>query len=157
MEQRPGFSWGALSMGSKGALVTGVLAFIALFLPWFKIGGELFGVPVGDLGSVNGWNGIGVIAGLLVIALLAWEALNVGGALASVAAPKKLITAVLAAGAALFMILRFLIKPELTSYSWGAWVGLILALALAYAAWLNFTEHKTMAGGAMPPPMPPPA
>ena len=66
-------------------------------------------------------------------------------------------TAALAAGTALFALLRWLTNLEFASF--GAYIGIILSLALLYAAWLNWQEHQTMAGGgAMPPPMmPPPA
>ncbi|HEV2906986.1 MAG TPA: hypothetical protein VGZ50_06705 [Actinomycetota bacterium] len=161
MEQRqPGFNWGALSMGSKGALVAGVLMLIDLFLPWNRVcvgGEEIFGTAFPETcASASGWSGIGVIAGLLVIALLVWEGLYAAGALANVAAPKKLITAALAAGAALFALLRWLLNLEAASY--GAYIGIILALALLYVAWINWQEHQAMTpGGMMPPPMPPPA
>ncbi|HET6771154.1 MAG TPA: hypothetical protein VFH75_05915 [Actinomycetota bacterium] len=161
MEQRPGFNWGGLSMGSKGALVAGGLMLIDLFLPWNRVcsgGGDLFGTSIPEIcASASGWSSIGVIAGLLVLALLVWEGLNAAGALANVAAPKKLITAALAAGAAVFALLRWLLNTEFASF--GAYIGIILSLALLYAAWVNWQEHKTMAGGgAMPPPMmPPPA
>ena len=145
MDQRPGFDWGRLTMGQKGVLVTGVLLFIDLFLPWNKVGECPFCV------SVNGWSEMGVIAGLLVLALLVWEGLNAAGALATVTAPRALITAALAAGAALFALLRALF--ELSFSTFGLWLGIILALAMGYAAYLRFQESKV----ATPPPAAPPA
>ena len=144
MDQRPGFDWGRLTMGQKGVLVTGVLLFIDLFLPWNKVGECPFCV------SVNGWSEMGVIAGLLVLALLVWEGLNAAGALATVTAPRALITAALAAGAALFALLRALF--ELSFSTFGLWLGIILALAMGYAAYLRFQESKV----ATPPPAAPP-
>jgi hypothetical protein len=162
MEQRPGgFNWGTLSMGTKGALVAGGLMLIDLFLPWNRVcfgGGDIFGTAIPEqCASASGWStGIGVVAGLLTLALLVWVGLDAAGALANVAAPKKLITAALAAGAALFALLRWILNTEAASF--GAYIGIILALALLYAAWINWNEHKAMTGGAaMPPPMPPPA
>ncbi len=156
MAQRPGFNWGGLSMGSKGALVAGGLLLIDLFLPWNRIcvGGEAFGpgFPEQCL-SASGWAEIGVVAGLFVLALLVWEGLYAAGALANVVAPNKLITAVLAAGAALFALLRWLLNTDAAAF--GAYIGIVLALALLYVAWINWQEHNTMPGGAMPPPMPP--
>src|SRR5918996_4750173 len=127
MDQRPGFDWGRLTMGQKGVLVTGVLLFIDLFLPWNTVGACPFCV------SVNGWSEMGVIAGLLVLALLVWEGLNAAGALATVTAPRALITAALATGAALFALLRALF--ELSFSTFGLWLGIILALAMGYAAY----------------------
>lgn len=161
MEQRPGFNWGRLSMGSKGALIVGAVLLVVMFIPFWNdldLGPTLpgFEIPGGNVGA---FNGIGVLAGLLVIALLVWEGLYAAGALANLTAPVKLITAVLAGAAALFTLLRALIKPAGFSYALGTWIGLILALVLGYVAWINWQEHKTMAGGGMmpPPPMPPPA
>lgn len=151
MAQRPSFDMSKMSMGTKGALATGILLFIALFFPWFKAdvpGGALFGV---DIPGVSGWSGIGVVAGIAAVALIVWEGLSLAGV--NVNAPKKLITAILAGTAAAFTLLRFLIKPSGgfgvgIKYSFGAWLGLILALAMLYAAWINFQESKT----AAPPP-----
>lgn len=146
MDQRPGFDWGRLTMGQKGVLITGVLLFIDLFLPWNKVGECPFCV------SVNGWSGLGVIAGLLVLALLVWEGLNTAGALATVTAPRALITAALAAGAALFALLRALF--DLSFSTFGLWLGIILALALAYAAYVRYQESQvTTPPPASPPPL----
>jgi hypothetical protein len=144
MDQRPGFDWGRLTMGQKGVLITGVLLFIDLFLPWNKVGECPFCV------SVNGWSGVGVIAGLLVLALLVWEGLNAAGALATVTAPKALITTAVAAGAALFALLRAVFNLEFSTF--GLWLGIILALALGYAAYVRYQESQV----AMPPPAAPP-
>jgi hypothetical protein len=144
MDQRPGFDWGRLTMGQKGVLITGVLLFIDLFLPWNKVGECPFCV------SVNGWSGVGVIAGLLVLALLVWEGLSAAGALSTVTAPTALITAALAAGAALFTLLRAVFNLEFSTF--GLWLGIILALALAYAAYLRYQESQV----ATPPPAAPP-
>ena len=144
MDQRPGFDWDRLTMGQKGVLISGVLLFIDLFLPWNKVGECPFCV------SVNGWSGIGVIAGLLVLALLVWEGLNAAGALATVTAPKALITTALAAGAALFALLRAVFNLEFSTF--GLWLGIILALALGYAAYVRYQESQL----ATPPPAAPP-
>ena len=151
-----GFDMKKLSMGSKGALIAGGLLFIDLFLPWNCAGGgQIFGQAIPKF-CVNGFNGMGMLAGLLLLVLLVWEGLGAAGALASVSAPKKLITAALAAGAALFALLRFLFNIGASSF--GAWLGVILALALAYAAWASWQEHQSGAGtgGAPMPPAAPP-
>jgi hypothetical protein len=145
MGQRAGFDWARLSMGQKGILITGALLFIDLFLPWNKVGECPFCV------SVNGWSGVGFIAGLLVIALLAWEGLNAAGALATMTAPTPLVSAVLAAGVALFALLRAVFNLSFSTF--GLWLGIILALAMAYAGYVRFQESQV----ASPPPAAPPA
>jgi hypothetical protein len=144
MGQRAGFDWARLTMGQKGVLTTGVLLFVDLFLPWNKVGECPFCV------SVNGWSGMGVIAGLLVVALLVWEGLNAAGALATMAAPVPLIGAALAGGAALFALLRAIF--DLSFSTFGLWLGIILALAMAYAAYVRYQESQV----AQPPPAAPP-
>ncbi|HEV8572965.1 MAG TPA: hypothetical protein VGR49_07985 [Actinomycetota bacterium] len=144
MGQRAGFDWARLTMGQKGVLITGVLLFIDLLLPWNKVGECPFCV------SVNGWSGMGVIAGLLVVALLVWEGLNAAGALATMTAPIPLVSAVLAGGVALFALLRALLDLEFASF--GLWLGIILALAMGYAAYVRYQESQL----AQPPPAAPP-
>ena len=146
MDQRPGFDWGRLTMGQKGVLISGVLLFIDLFLPWNKVGECPFCL------SVNGWSAIGVAAGLLVLAALVWEGLNAAGALATVTAPKALITAALAGGAAVFALLRAVFNLEFSTF--GLWLGIILALALGYAAYVRYQESQVT---TPPPAAPPPA
>ncbi|HZA61191.1 MAG TPA: hypothetical protein VE754_05835 [Actinomycetota bacterium] len=149
MSRQPGFDMRGLTMGQKAALIAGAVLFIALFFPWNSAGGGSFaGIDIPGI-SINGWNGMGVIAGVLALALLVWEGLNAAGALANVQAPKAQISAGLAAGAALFAIIRFF--QALEGVAFGAFLGLLAALALAYAAWLRFQE-----GSAMTPPPPPP-
>ncbi|MGH2676263.1 MAG: hypothetical protein ACRDH1_12725, partial [Actinomycetota bacterium] len=59
-----------------------------------------------------------------------------------------LIGAILAGATALFTIIAFLTK--LSAIKWGAFVGLILALAMAYGAYMRLQESKA----GMPPPPP---
>jgi hypothetical protein len=123
-----------------------VLLFIDLFLPWNKVGECPFCL------SVNGWSAIGVAAGLLVLAALVWEGLNAAGALATVTAPKALITAALAGGAAVFALLRAVFNLKFSTF--GLWLGIILALALGYAAYVRYQESQVT---TPPPAAPPPA
>src|ERR671923_2045428 len=92
MDQRPGFDWGRLTMGQKGVLISGVLLFIDLFLPWNKVGQCPFCL------SVSGWSAIGVAAGLLVLAALVWEGLNAAGAPGTVTPPQTPVNAEPAVG-----------------------------------------------------------
>jgi hypothetical protein len=143
-------------MGSKGALIAGGLMFIDLFLPWNRAcsGAGIPGVPEFCF-SASGWQtAFGVLAGLLTLALIVWEGLNAAGALSSMALPKKTVTAALAGGAGLFALLRFVLNLEASSF--GAYVGVILALALLYVAYTNWQEQQAGAGGSMSPPPPAP-
>jgi hypothetical protein len=146
MTERPGFDWARLTMGQKGLLVTGVLFIIDTFLPWNRF------CVLGFCEGLNGWSGVGSVAALLAVALVVWEGMNAMGALATVTAPKALIGATLGGGVALFALLRALFNLELASF--GLWIGIILALAMAYAAWVRYQESTV---ATPPPPEAPPA
>jgi hypothetical protein len=154
----------ALGRGAQIMLVAGVLLLIDTFLSWQSL--EIAGIEVA---SASGWRGIGVVLGLLTIVLLAWLIVR----LASVNIPLPVSTAM--TGALLgTLILIFAIIKLLTILGdettiW-AWVGVVLAIAVAVGAFQTVQE----AGGintlkseipSMPassqsqaaPPPPPPA
>jgi hypothetical protein len=144
MDQRPGFDWGRLTMGQKGVLISGVLLFIDLFLTWSRIGECPFCF------NEAGFAGVGFIALLLTIALLIWEGLNILGTLRTVNVSTALVTAALAFGAALFAVIRILFR--IGDAVLAGWLGLVLALALGYAAYVRYQESQL----ATPPPAAPP-
>src|SRR5690606_34210974 len=108
----------------------GVLLFIVLFLPWLTVS---FG---GFSASTSGWQGIGTAAGIFAIALVAWEVLRLLGQSPNTGVSPELITAGLAALAALFGLIQFirsLTQPDPTSPGFGAFLILVCALGLGYA------------------------
>ena len=135
-----------LSTGSKILLVTGLLLFIDLFLPWQRVCVD-FGGFGGGCASANGFSGLGILVALLVIALLVWEGLLIAGVNVNMGTTSPaLISAVLAGATALFTIILFLTR--LSEVSYGAFIGLILALVLAYGAYIRYNESKV----TTPPP-----
>ena len=153
------FDWRGLSTGRQVLLAAGLLLFIDLFLDWQQVCAS-FG-PAGSVcGSRSGWHGIGILVGLLTIALLAWEAigaLNLDLGEAVRALPANLISAALAAAVTLFVVIEFLTYNE--ARHWPAWIGLILGVVIAIGGWLRFSEGTTTAPSASTPPptTPPPA
>jgi hypothetical protein len=147
-----------LSTATKVLLGAGVLMFIDLFLSWQK---ECVDTPIGDVcGSRSGWAGWGVLIGLLVIALIVWEAITLAGIASNLNVPvaASLVSAALAAGILLFTIIKVLADNE--SRSWPMWLGLLLALAIAVGGWLKYKETPDTAMATPtgpPPPAPPPA
>jgi hypothetical protein len=128
---------GQLSTATKLLLGAGFLLFIDSFLDWqqacVSLGG---GTEV--CGGNTAWSGIGVLVGLLVIALLVWEVLQLTGAAKGLNVPVALVTAGLAAAILLFTIIKFFVDD--TARHWPAWVGLILAIVIAVGGWLRFQE-----------------
>lgn len=143
--QRPGgFDMARVSTGSKILLGAGLLLLIDLFLPWQ-------GVDLGfGFGSANasGFTGIGILVGLLVIAMLAWEGILAAGVNMNLGTMSPgLISAILGGAVALFTLIKFLTSLDFIKF--GAFIGLILALVIAYGAWMRYSESRT---GALPPP-----
>jgi hypothetical protein len=131
-------NFAGLSKGTKVLLVAGFVLFIDSFLPWQKWSFGPFSY------SVNAWHGIGFLVGLLVIALLIWEGLQIAGITGQLQLPVSaaLISVGLAALTALFAILKVLTEDH---RGWAAWIGLILAIAIAAGGWFKFTESPATA------------
>ncbi|HEY9412943.1 MAG TPA: hypothetical protein VIP77_25435 [Jiangellaceae bacterium] len=176
------------------AIGAAALLFLSLYLPWFGVEVEwsdqyreaFSNLP--DSESSNGWSGVGALAGTTAAALVAWEVLRV---LKKAPRPGRIIesiTALLAIVAATLGIIQvvnaFGYGGEIldsdagnefsAGASYGAWLGLIAALMLGYAAYLSFKASggealiertkklfngnpAPQAEGATAPPPPPPA
>ena len=104
-----------------------VLYLIDSFFDWQQV--SAFGFKVG----VSEWTGVGVIAGLFVVALLLWEAAR----LFKVEIPlgsltPGLVSVALALLLLLFTVITFLSHNEFRH--WPSWVGFLLSIAIAAAA-----------------------
>ena len=88
------------------------------------------------------WNGIGVLAGLLLIALIVWQAIRLANINLEVGVTPSMVTAALSVLLVIFVAIRFLDKPGLDRQRvvdrtiW-AWLGLILAIVIVVGAWMN--------------------
>jgi hypothetical protein len=154
MAQRPGggFDMARMSTGSKILLGAGLLYFISLFLPWadvfgdvageFGVGGEALVEATGVDTTVQGFQGaLGILTALLALALITWEALLAFGVNVQMGTMSPgLISAIIAGALALFGSIHFF--EYLSAIAWGAFLGLILLLAIAYGAYMRFTESK---------------
>jgi hypothetical protein len=156
MAQRPSFDMTKLSTADKIILGAGFLYFIDLFLPWNR---KCLSILPGakTCGTALGWHGIGILAGLLIIALLLWEGALAAGVQVNTGTIRKgLVSLVLAGALLLFTLIRVLIKPSvivftLSVWIWG-WIGLILAVVIAYGGFMRWQQDQV--GGA-PPASPP--
>ena len=135
-----------LSNGAKILLAGGILLLIDSFFNWNKTCVGIAGIARG-CGTHNGWAGIGILMGLLLIVLIAWEViLLLDVKLPELPLKAELISAALAALVVLFTLIRFISKPDSLNRAWPAWVGLILAIVLAVGAFFRFQEG----GGEIP-------
>ena len=177
-----GFDMSKMSTAEKLLAGGSVLLLIDSFFPWQSVD---LGGGVLNLGSIsiNMWQGsgsiFGVLAGLLAIALIVVGVLSMTGSMAnmnmgSMSADK--LTGFLGLGVAGFGLLKFIFA--LTEHpGWGAFVGLVLLVAIAWGAWQKVQTSGgfqmggsgggtmgggtmgggTMGGGTPPPSTPPPS
>jgi hypothetical protein len=119
-----------LSHGAKLVLGGTVAFLIVSFFNWQEI-------DIAGLGSagVTMWHGLGVIAGLLAIALIVWEALRLVNIEIALPVGPAMTSAFLGILLAVFTVLKFLVDGEFRTF-W-AWLGLALSIAVAVGAVMN--------------------
>jgi hypothetical protein len=127
-----------LTHGAKVVLGSTIAFLIVSFFNWFEYHGQ---------GFASMWHGIGVLAGLLAIALIVWEAIHLAGMKVGVPLHPAMAGAVLAILVALFAFIRFISIPggefgaaAGVGRTFWAWLGLVLAIAAAVGAFLNMKE-----------------
>ncbi len=143
-----------------GGLVLGgaVLLFADLFLDWRKLTVDLPALQL-NTGS-SGWAGWGVVAGVLLVALLAWESARWAGYRS---ADPDAIPAIMSLGVLAFVIVRFfedatnvsvggVVNIGEASRQWPAYAGLVLAVVVAAAACVRLLPHARSHGHALPGP-----
>ena len=118
-----------LTTGAKLVLGAAVALLIVSLFNWFEFNG---------VGFASMWNGIGVLAGLLLIALIVWQALRLANINLEIGVTPSMITAALSVLVLVFVAIRWLDTPgvEVDRTIW-AWLGLALAIVLVIGAWLN--------------------
>lgn len=121
-----------LTLGSKIVAGAGVLLLIDSFFHWQEVD---FG-PISA--GVTMWHGWGVLIGLTLLAILAWEAVQLTETKIAVGPLSPTMVTILLAG---LLVLFTLIKVLSNDYvaTW-AWVGLVLSIAVGVGAWLNMQE-----------------
>ena len=123
-----------LSLGAKVVLGATIAFLIVSIFNWFDFSG---------FGGWSMWHGTGFIAGLLALALLAWQLLPLANINLQIGLSSTMASAALAVLILLFAIIRFIDKPGsgaasgLVDRTFWAWLGLIFAIVLVAGAWLN--------------------
>src|SRR5688572_32689019 len=132
-------------MGEKLAAGGGVLMFIASFLPWYKVTVEF--LEFSESFTANGWDAPGAIWSILAVFIgLALVVAILGPKLANMQLPALggitwgQAFAGLGGLSLLFIILKLL--NESSSISYGFFLGIIAALAMAAGGYLLYTEEK---------------
>jgi hypothetical protein len=122
-----------LSHGVKIVLGGSIAFLVASFFNWQQV--EFAGIA--SVG-VSMWHGVGVIAGLLAIAIIVWEGLRLANMKIEIGLTPSMVTAALAVLLVFFTVLKFLIDNEFRTF-W-AWLGLALSIAIVVGAWLNMQD-----------------
>ena len=118
-----------LTLASKLIVGAGVLLLIDSFFHWQEVS---FGpISVG----VTMWHGVGVLIGLLLIVILAWEAAQLAGIKINLG---PLSPSMATFGLSALLVLFTLIKVISNDYvaKW-AWIGLVLSVGVAVGAWMR--------------------
>jgi len=150
MGQRPSFSMSRMSTASRILLIGSLLYFIDLFLAW-----QHACVGLATLGnfcvSQSGWHGIGIINGILAILILVMEIIVLANVEVNVGTPsmRNMVEAGLAGGLLVFTIIKILADHS-HLYIW-AWIGIVLAVVVAYGGYMRWQEASV----STPPPSPP--
>ncbi len=137
------------------ALAGGTALFISLFLPWYGIDVILAGGPPQQF-NATAWKSFDVLDVLLMLAALVPFALAyLQATRTSPTLPSTFSMLATLAGllAVLLIVYRLLNQPgpnDLVAVRWGAWVGLVSAVALAGGGWRS-TRDEAMPGVPMPP------
>jgi hypothetical protein len=134
----------ALPRGAQIMLVGAVLLLISTFLPWQDFGDGGIGEAAEQLGidvSFSAWHGFwGWMLGLLTIVLLAWLVVRIMAVDIPLPVSQAMIGALLGVLILFFAVIKNLVDDESTIWSY---IGVLLALAIAYGAW----EQVQEAGG----------
>ena len=143
-----------LSNNDKIIAGSGLLLFIASFLPWFGLDGFSATDNGWDTGFL--WAGLPALLGLAAAITTVMRA-N-GGQLPDLPIPWPLATLAAAGLSALLVVLKLAIGREVCGFGecldltreWGLWVAAIAALGLLAGSFLKFQEDKSTSPGSGP-------
>jgi hypothetical protein len=130
-----------------------LLAICLLILPWFDltvtIGSISLGGTLPATDGPDGWAGIlAVLAALAIIADLGVERLSPQTQLPMIGGSRASTRFVLAAIAAGFTALKFVLHIHFSLFGWGFYVSVVVAAALVYAARQVSLGHSVLPSGS---------
>lgn len=113
--------------GSKVVLGGAIVFLIVSIFNWQEV--EFAGIAAA---GVSMWHGWGVLVGLLLIALILWEAARLANVKIELPLSQAMVTTALAVLILLFTIIKFLADNEFRTF-W-AWLGLLLSIVIVVFA-----------------------
>jgi hypothetical protein len=133
-----GFDLKQVSRNDKGLIGAGIVAFIASFLPFVGISGNVLGVHYDA--HINAWHGYGILGLFLIFIAAGIAAARVFG---GVSLPKlpvgpNVLVAALALLGTLLVFLYGITYGNGTSIQWGGWILIIVGIVETVFAVMNF-------------------
>jgi hypothetical protein len=119
-----------LSHGAKVVLAAAIAFLIVSIFNWQEIDLGAFGSA-----GVSMWHGVGVVAGLLAIVIVVWQAIRLANINIEVGVTPSMITAALSVLLVIFTVIKFFADGEFRTF-W-AWLGLALSIVVVVGAWMN--------------------
>ena len=116
-----------ISVGRLLAIGAALLLVVDSFLPWYR---PAYG------GTLDGWHQMGPLEFILAAALLVWEGVRLAGRTEVTPRRADIGTAAVAVATVVFALIFFLVRLSDGSLGAGVWIGLVLTVLLALAAWL---------------------
>jgi len=143
-QQGPSFDMSKVTTADKIILGAAGAYFIWIFMPFWYSCCTLFGASVPG-GSVSGFRGVLIISWLFAVLAIAEVVVSrIMGTELKIPGKRGQIHLGLAGGALLFTLLGLVAKTTGLTLSWGIFVGLILAGAWAYGAYMLFSQPDTV-------------
>lgn len=148
-QQGAGFDMSKMGTADKILLLGGIVFVVDGFLPWQRVCFDFLGVS--ECASAKIWEGngsfLGWIAMLFAVVLVIWSALGAMGNAPDVGIPAAKVSGYLGLGAFVAGVLKFILVIT-NEIGFGAFVGLVLAIALAYGGWMKLQEPGGVAPSA---------
>jgi hypothetical protein len=146
------FDWKKLSTGDRVISITALVALIALFLPWETVHYDSFSASRGGFGSGFGWLGalLVIAAGVYIVALRS------GSNMPKISYGPGVVVLGASVIGAVLIVLRWITLPRGSygnfagSVSWGAGIGLYLALIAAIVQAVYAVRMFQSSGEALP-------
>lgn len=131
----------SLSTPRKLVLGAAALLLIDSFLPWYHISLGALGGGV----SASGWHGVGTIAWLLAIVLIAVEGGRIFDVLPLGEARAELASLAAAAGVLLFGVIYVIVRLSDGYLGFGFWIGVVGLIVLGVGAYGAFRSGDALA------------
>jgi hypothetical protein len=146
MAQRPSFDLTKVSTADRiiagGA---GLYLIWSLFPVWYSFD------PLPGFGEalrISAWHGVTTLSVIMSILALVWVGMRIAGVNLNLTFNPSMVDLGLAGIGLLFTLLGLVVRPAEFGISWGLFIGLLLAIAWAYGAYMKYSEPAVL-----PPPV----